>query len=290
MSKAVFIQSSHSHYADRPGEVYQFPNRKLLSAAKAAVGDWIVYYEGKRGTNRGYYAAQRLDRIVDDPTTADHSLAIMDRASWIEFPNKLPHKRANGQTRELGLPASRGNNATSIRPLRDEDFNAIIDEAFAGSRSANQLARNPGFAEAQENFAVGGERARILSSRAFRDRAFARLVREAYGGRCAISGLEIRNGGGRPEVEAAHIVPVEQRGPDVLANGLALSGTLHWMFDRGLVSAEDDGTILIARGSVGAESARRLIRPEGKLLAPRQAAGQPHPAFLRWHREHCYKG
>lgn len=290
MSKAVFIQSSHSSYADKPGEVYQFPKSRLLPAALDAVGDWVIFYEGRRGDNRGYYAAQRLERIIDDPASPDYAIAIMDRANWVEFPNKLGHKRPDGQTWETGLPAFGGNNTSSVRRLSEADFDTILDAAFRGQVSPNHLARMPGMSEDQQAYDIGHERERVLASRAFRDRAFARLVREAYGGRCAISGLEIRNGGGRPEVEAAHIVPVEERGPDVLANGLALSGTLHWMFDRGLISAEDDGAILVARGSLAEETARRLIRPEGRLLIPTQATGRPHPAFLRWHREHRYKG
>jgi putative restriction endonuclease len=52
------------------------------------------------------------------------------------------------------------------------------------------------------------------------------------------------NGKGRPEVEAAHIMPVEENGPVSVQNGIALSGTVHWMFDRGLLSMDDDYTIL----------------------------------------------
>jgi putative restriction endonuclease len=44
-------------------------------------------------------------------------------------------------------------------------------------------------------------------------------VREAYCFRCAVTGLEIRNGGGRPEVQAAHIRAVEDGGPDGVQNG-----------------------------------------------------------------------
>lgn len=50
-----------------------------------------------------------------------------------------------------------------------------------------------------------------------------------------MSGLARRNGGGRPEVEAADILLVEEREPDTVRNGIALSGNLHGMFDRGLL-------------------------------------------------------
>lgn len=71
------------------------------------------------------------------------------------------------------------------------------------------------------------------------------MVLQAYGSRCAITGLRLINGGGRAEVEAAHIRPVEASGPDIVSNGIALSGTAHWMFDRGLISVADDLQILI---------------------------------------------
>ena len=45
-----------------------------------------------------------------------------------------------------------------------------------------------------------------------------------------MTGLRIVNGGGRPEVQAAHIRAEEADGPDALRNGVALSGTAHWMF------------------------------------------------------------
>ena len=53
---------------------------------------------------------------------------------------------------------------------------------------------------------------------------------------CAMTGIKIINGRGLPEVQAAHIQPVSNRGPDSVRNGLALSGTVHWMFDRGLIT------------------------------------------------------
>lgn len=70
----------------------------------------------------------------------------------------------------------------------------------------------------------GEERLRVthLSSRIVRDRLFRRLILQAYDKRCAITGLKLINGGGRAEVAAAHIRPVEANGLDILSNGIAL--------------------------------------------------------------------
>jgi putative restriction endonuclease len=42
-----------------------------------------------------------------------------------------------------------------------------------------------------------------------------------------MTGLRIFNGSGRAEVQAAHIRPVADNGPDSVRNGLALSSTIH---------------------------------------------------------------
>ena len=128
-----------------------------------------------------------------------------------------------------------------------------------------------------------------VTSRPFRDAAFSSAVRAAYDNTCAMTGLKIINGGGRPEVQAAHIRPVLDSGPDSVRNGLALCGTIHWMFDRGLLSLADDLTILMAAGRVP-ETVKRLINPERKLLFLGRAEFRPHPQFLRFHREAVFKG
>ncbi|MGH6915501.1 MAG: HNH endonuclease, partial [Geminicoccales bacterium] len=128
-----------------------------------------------------------------------------------------------------------------------------------------------------------------LVSRPFRDRAFAVAVKSAYADTCAITGLRLINGGGRSEVQAAHIRPVASEGPDSVRNGLALSGTVHWMFDRGLLSVDDDYLLLVARECVP-DTLNRLLPEHGRVLLPERQEHRPHPQFLRFHREHIFKG
>ena len=118
---------------------------------------------------------------------------------------------------------------------------------------------------------------------------FRRIVLRAYGERCAVTGLKLINGGGRAEVEAAHIRPVEANGPDIISNGLALSGTAHWMFDRGLIGLADDMRILISRQVNDPGSVQAIINGSGHALVLARAADRPHPQFVRWHREHRFK-
>ena len=112
---------------------------------------------------------------------------------------------------------------------------------------------------------------------------------DAYDARCAVTGWKLINGGGRAEAEAAHIRPVERGGPDSVQNGIALSGTAHWMFDRGLIGFSDELEILVSRQVNDRSGIEAIINPSGKALAPARIALRPHPAFLGWHREHCFK-
>ena len=82
---------------------------------------------------------------------------------------------------------------------------------------------------------------------------------------------------------------MEHRGPDSIRNGLALSGTFHWMFDRGLISVDDDYSLLLAKDRLP-DSIDRLLGGNEHLLLPRRPDLRPHPEFLRWHRDHVFKG
>ena len=126
-------------------------------------------------------------------------------------------------------------------------------------------------------------------ARPFRDAAFAVAVKEAKDATCAVTGLKIINGGGRAEVQAAHIRQVHAQGSDSVRNGLALCGTAHWMFDRGLISITDEFRNLVAEKKMP-EDARRPLRPDGRLIVPTRAEHLPSPASLRFHREQGFKG
>lgn len=130
----------------------------------------------------------------------------------------------------------------------------------------------------------------MLTMRTVRDRVFRTRVLRAYDRRCAFTGFQFINGGGRAEVEAAHIKSVEAKGPDVVQNGVALSGTVHWMFDRGLLSVGDDQRILLSNHINDVDGVRRILHDDGRARFPESERDRPDAAFLRWHRENCFKG
>lgn len=181
-----------------------------------------------------------------------------------------------------------------MRPISAADFNRILDLGLSDDEALLPRTDESVGSILQEErlpFAFEHERERITSytSRICRDRVFRKVVLRAYGERCAITGLRIINGGGRAEAEAAHTRPVEANGPDIVTNGLALSGTVHWMFDRGLISLSDDLEILVSRQANDPDSLRAMINRTGRALPTIRPLDRPHPHFLAWHREHCFK-
>jgi putative restriction endonuclease len=105
-----------------------------------------------------------------------------------------------------------------------------------------------------------------------------------------MTGIKIINGGGRAEVQAAHIRPVNSRGPDSVRNGIALSGTVHWMFDRGLISVgpPPECEILLSKDRLPAD-VQRWFNPSMALRKPADARWWPAPSYLEFHRNEIFK-
>ena len=180
-----------------------------------------------------------------------------------------------------------GSFINAIRLLSRDDFETICRLGLAPAISDAELAGTPeeqelAVAETQSDYA--GPRKSITSSRPIRDAAFMRIVRKAYNRTCAMTGLQLINGGGRCEIEAAHIKSVEDDGPDSPRNGIALSRTVHWMFDRHWLSLRDNGEILVAEKLVP-DQMKRMLNPDRRIFLPADPASAPHKVFLRFHRE-----
>jgi len=297
MAFGVFIHRADSIYDDAPEERYQFP-RPYLGRASECVGDWIIYYEPRKVPNtRGYFATAKVDRIVPDPTRAGMFLALIEPGSYLDFSSPVPFADG-GVVIEHGLLNDEGRISgraqAAVRTLSPQDFNRIIDAGLNDDlpllpRVDEDLSSTLREEPTPFLFEQARDRVTMLGSRVIRDRAFRKIVLRAYDERCAVTGLKLINGGGRAEVQAAHIRPVEFNGPDRLNNGLALSATAHWMFDRGLISVADDMAILISRQVNDASSVQEFINQRGSLIVPSRWEDRPHPQFLDWHRENCFK-
>jgi putative restriction endonuclease len=300
MGFGVFIHRSDSIYDDSPSEKYQFPSQ-YLGRVRNSVGDWIVYYEPRKVVaTKGYFAIAKVAQVIPDPKAPGMYLALIEKGSYLDFINPVPFSGVAGVT-ERGLLNEEGRISgraqAAVRPISSVDFNRILSVGLDEHEPELPRVGDPtidvgGFEDTgQTPFIFEQERDRIaqLSSRIVRNRLFRRLVLQAYDKRCAITGLKLINGGGRAEVDAAHIRPVEMNGPDILCNGIALSGTAHWMFDRGLIGISDELEILVSRHANDPDSIHGLINKTGRAIAPSKTSDRPHPHFLQWHRDNCFK-
>lgn len=311
MAKAVLITKIDPTYDDLPEQRYHFP-ATYLRQINAAIGDWIIYYEPRRasgdlmssGGRQAYFATARIGDVIPDPSRPDHYYVLIE--DFLPFDHPVPF-REGAHYFEAALQKDDGSTnkgafGRAVRNLPDAEYDLILQAGFAHILGTRERER-PAPDRAEEPATGFGETAQLpyeaetvdrrivtqIAERPFRDRAFSAAIKTAYRDTCAVTGLKLINGGGRSEVQAAHIRPVADRGPDSVRNGIALSGTVHWMFDRGLISVDDDHGLLLA-GSAVPDTVRRLVNSDMRLIVPDRIEDRPHPQFLRYHRETVFKG
>ena len=264
------------------------------------MGDWIVYREPTRNRGRrGYVAVARVASIEPDPARHGRWYARMD--GFLAFDDVVPLGTAAGfyesQLNAVAEPSLIGSSlhGRSIRSISDEDYGAITVAGLGRTLSpanAIRLELDPAHADPATRDLINAppeEQARrivqMLSNRKIRDASFRRQVLDAYDNQCAITGFRIVNGGGKAEAQAAHIWSVAKGGPDIVRNGIALSATAHWLFDRHLISLTDDYGLLVAHNRIPGELRGLFERQMERILLPREAHQWPSIGYIRKHRE-----
>ena len=290
MAKAILTSRIRSDYDDLREERFHFPKKRNWEKALQIVGDDIIYYEPLTSGlpdrpfcgRQAYFARASVTHIEDDPSNGE--FAYLYLKGYLDFDRPVAYREL-GKFYESTLEgadgtASSGRFRQSVRLIPDTEFNNIdqagdtsdpSDDSFAAEReTAHARTPSPEFA----------------FERRVRDRKFRRRVLDAYGNRCAISGLELYNKRGSPEVVATHIWPWAMGGADVARNGLPLSGTIGWMFRNGLFTLTDDLQIIRAR-----ELPKQLeaLLPYGKAFGEVIPKFRPHPTYLRFHRENIFE-
>ncbi|WP_313203927.1 HNH endonuclease [Stenotrophomonas sp.] len=296
MTKAVFTASDNTVYDDLKDQWYHFPHT-YLGQVQEAVGDRVLFYQPRRNSgptsadgSQAYVAAARVVGVRKDSHHPGHYFA--DLAEYVEFDTKVPFK-AGGKYFEAALQkpdgsTNRGAFGRSVRLLPDAEFNEILALGLAGAFEELHTATDQR-SNLESPAPLIGERptAASLVERKVRDIAFRRNVLAAYDGTCAVTGLRVVDGLGRFEVQAAHVRAVAKKGSDWVRNGIAMTATVHWLFDRGLISINDDYSVLVSRQ---AGQASAIIAMRETLLLPPDPSKRPHCDYLNWHRENVYQG
>jgi putative restriction endonuclease len=303
--KAIFTHKPSSRYDDLPEERYHFP-ASYINQVEKAINDWIIYYEPRRGIShtdgrQAYFAIARVLRIEKDEPEEGHFYAFVD--NYLEFDNPVPFKIGSQYFEKMlqkdDGTTNKGAFGRSVRIISDEEYKIILSYAFSKiisndtplSNTSIEVSSSEPIMNVNEEEEEYGERPIIeqISKRKFRDVMFSSTIKKAYQNKCAVSGMNIISHQGHAEVQAAHIKPVSSDGPDSPRNGIALTSTVHWMFDKGLITIDDDYSIIVAKNRLP-DTALKLINPNEKIELPNQLDLRPHPRYLKYHREQIFRG
>jgi putative restriction endonuclease len=109
----------------------------------------------------------------------------------------------------------------------------------------------------------------------------------AYGRACAVSQEH-----SLPVLDAAHIRPLADGGPQAVMNGLTLRSDIHRLFDAGYVTVTPEYRFEVSRRLKDDFSNGRSYQAfHGQpIQLPSRSSDRPDPALLRWHNEHRYNG
>lgn len=163
------------------------------------------------------------------------------------------------------------------------DMHGLLRRAYQLSRALpNELLQT--FEKKTGALPRATEAERLVVQRVGQD-LFRQALLDLWEGRCAVTGLAV------PELlRASHIKPWADCSTDAerldVYNGLLLAPQLDAAFDRGYITVDDEGLVVVSPVLDGA--ARRVLGLGHPLRVKVLADG--HRAYLPWHRERVFIG
>lgn len=163
------------------------------------------------------------------------------------------------------------------------DSNIILPEKTApildDARVTNAI-------ENQQNLLLGSDTMDAMGANLFNSRSFRDFVMNAYGYKCAVTQRVIACNG-FDNLEAAHIMPQAHNGSFLPCNGIAMSRDLHFAFDKGFFTIQDDYKITIHPDVLRTNSYINEYNGQS-IFIPKVDFFRPRKEFLAYHREHIY--
>src|SRR6266567_5409768 len=250
-----------SPYSD---QVFYNPNRT-----------WWMQYSSKTGAMNHAMNAS-LVRCMTDGQPVIVLRQVSDKTS-----------REGSRHRLLGLGAVENfDPSTNLFRIRGLELSEIT--SFLGIGLSDDLLETALRLESLEEWTpfVAEDRAVYQVSRQKRDAAFRNIVLANYGHTCAVTGQRFHSPQ-HVEADGAHIIGKDVRGTDDPRNGIALSRSTHWAFDRGLFTISDHYEIVVNPKIADASTDKFPVieMDRKKITLPKDQYYWPHPQALAWHKE-----
>ena len=208
------------------------------------------------------------------------------RATGKEIAPDAPERRAwlleRGAIGRLQAPVERllthpGTLTAAARLLLDRHFTPLLAGLICAAVDLDVAALDLAGSEGA---------AHTIRSRP-RRRGFAEEVLRAYAYQCAMCGFDGALGHYPVGIEAAHVRWHSQKGPDEIANALALCALHHALFDLGVLGITDERRICVSGLYVARNEAGRAVDElAGKpLLIPRPYQPTVDVIHISWHHQ-----
>ncbi len=221
-------------------------------------------------------AALEKEKLVSNPTS---TFKVTNRKEWM-----LTENGFDKALKILNIPQTQ----KEFLPTKSYEVQKIVKKLIETPRPENY---NP--------FDKEKKVAKVTRESVIRTRGFRQAVIEAYDYKCAFCGLKINSLKDMSwEVEAAHIVPHNEKGRDDILNGLSLCHLHHWAFDAGWFTLQDDFKIQVSSkvnsltsdfGRMGDYDFIRVFTNKNfKMLLPKNKEIYPHQKSISWHRENKF--
>ena len=124
----------------------------------------------------------------------------------------------------------------------------------------------------------------------FNSSLFHDLVMHAYNYKCAITGKAIRYKEGKIDLynlEAAHIKPQAHQGTFLPCNGIAMSRDMHFAFDKGFFTIDDEYNIIVSEKLKDSWFYKDYNGK--KMFVPSEPFYRPQQVFLKHHRDNVFE-
>ncbi len=259
------------------GDKEIYPDRFL----RGADGSWTITYSAKRGSletavNRSLFSCMR------------------DKVPVLVIVTSIKRSYSGGARYRIMGPALIDQFDKSSRMFRMRGYSETISRQIAENESDLDAAIYEMRGSLILPFQIGENRSRYHVEKAIRDKAFRSIILDEYRCQCVVCQskflLKQANADDLVEAEAAHIVPIEDRGPEDPRNGLAMCRRHHWAFDKGLFTVTDINTIKVSSAVQRAERRRfDLEEYEGvSIIGPASDICRPADEAIHHHQRRIF--